>query len=88
MVARMLCRGCDDEIFVPVTQLRIERRACHFECPSCGPRVRAITDMEWEALADAFDYPGGSMISEREADEFRKKLRRIHRYLPELYEEE
>ena len=80
LVARVACSGCEDEVRVPLADMRIERGALYYDCPICGWNVRYLNRDEWEAMS-AFDYPGGTMLSEREVDAFRRRLRYLKRHL-------
>ena len=81
LVAKLTCDSCDADLRVPIPELRVERGSCFYECDDCGPRMRKLRPEEWKALALAFDIPGGTMISEREATLFALRARRLDDYL-------
>ena len=80
IVARLVCSGCLEELRVDVADIRVERGCCYFECRTCGPSKRRLTEDEWRALA-LLDRPGGTMVSEREVLMFRLRARRLERFL-------
>lgn len=83
VVAALVCHGCEELIRVPIADLRVEKYAIHFVCQECGRMSRKF-DRDVMAEMTDWDVAYGTIVSEREADQFARELRRIERHWDEL----
>lgn len=81
VVMKVTCAGCFCEREIRIQQVQVERGEVQFPCESCGTGWQFVPRATWQALAAEFDRPGGTIVSDREANLFRLKSRRFEHHM-------